>query len=141
MAASAASQWLAAQRNNPVEMGDPIVWFHGTAVFQPFACLVLWKHFAGSRLITSAARKEIWIAFGATIVGGLFLAYLAYWFLSLIRDRKSTDSLMNLHGSATWANREDIQKLGLLDGTDGVYIGGWGDPGTQQIDCLLQFGA
>src|SRR5580698_3995834 len=44
MAASAASQWLAAQLNNPVEMGDPIVWFHGVAVFQPFAGLVLWKH-------------------------------------------------------------------------------------------------
>jgi hypothetical protein len=86
MAASAASQWLAAQLNNPVEMGDPIVWFHGVAVFQPFAGLVLWKHFAGSRFISSAVRKEIWIAFGATILGGLFLAYLAYWFLSLIQQ-------------------------------------------------------
>jgi len=37
--------------------------------------------------------------FEATILGGIFLAYLAYWFLSLICDHKSTDSLMNLHGS------------------------------------------
>jgi hypothetical protein len=74
LTASAATEWLAAQLNNPVEMGDPIVWFHGVAVFQPFAGLVLWKHFAGSRLISSAVRKEIWIAFGATILGGLFLA-------------------------------------------------------------------
>src|SRR5260370_39528874 len=113
-AASGATQWLAARLTNPIEMGEPIVWFHGTAVFQPFAALMVWKHFAGSRLISSTVRKEIWIAFGATILGGLFLAYLAYWFLSLIRDRKSTDSLMNLHGSATWAKREDIQKLGLF---------------------------
>ena len=141
MAASAASQWLAAQLNNPVEMGDPIVWFHGVAVFQPFAGLVLWKHFAGSRLISSAVRKEIWIAFGATILGGLFLAYLAYWFLSLIRDRKSTDSLMNLHGSATWAKRDDIQKLGLFDANDGVYVGGWRDPDTQEIHYLLHSGS
>src|SRR6516225_5881619 len=141
MAASAASQWLAAQLNNPVEMGDPIVWFHGVAVFQPFAGLVLWKHFAGSRLISSAVRKEIWIAFGATILGGLFLAYLAYWFLSLIRDRKSTDSLMNLHGSAKWAKRDDIQKLGLFDANDGVYVGGWRDPDTQEIHYLLHSGA
>ena len=82
-------------------------------IFQPFAALVLWKHYAGSRLISSGVRKDIWIAFGVTIVGGLFLAYFTYWFLSLIRDRKSTDSLMNLHGSATWAKREDIEKLGL----------------------------
>ncbi len=122
-------------------MGDPIVWFHGAAVFQPFAGLVLWKHFAGSRLISSAVRKEIWIAFGATILGGLFLAYLSYWFLSLIRDRKSTDSLMNLHGSATWANRHDIQKLGLFDANDGVYVGGWRDPDTQEIHYLMYSGS
>lgn len=141
MAASAASQWLAAQLNNPIEMGDPILWFRSVAVFQPFAGLVLWKRFAGSRLISSSVRKEIWIAFGATILGGFFFAYLAYWFLSLIRDRKSTDSLMNLHGSATWAKRDDIQKLGLFDANDGVYIGGWRDPDSQEIRYLLHSGA
>jgi len=141
LAAGAATEWLAIQLNNPVEMGNPILWVRGTAVFQPFAALVLWKHYAGSRLIGSGVRKDIWIAFGATIVGGLFLAYFTYWFLSLIRDRKSTDSLMNLHGSAIWAKREDIQKLGLLDATDGVYIGGWRDPDTQQVHYLLHSGA
>ena len=131
LAASASTEWLAIQLNNPVEMGDPLTWIDGTAVFQPFAALVLWKHFAGSRLISSSVRKDIWIAFAATIAGGLLLAFVTYWFLSLIRDRKSTDSLMNLHGSATWATREDIKKLGLLDATDGVYVGGWRDPATQ----------
>ena len=67
MAASAATQWLAAQLNNPVEMGEPIVWFHGTAVFPPFeAPCALERDFAGTRLISSTVRKEIWIAFGAT---------------------------------------------------------------------------
>ena len=141
LAASAATEWLAIQLNNPVEMGYPILWVRGTAIFQPFAALVLWKHYAGSRLISSGVRKDLWIAFGATIVGGLFLAYFTYWFLSLIRDRKSTDSLMNLQGSATLAKRDDIEKLGLLDATDGVYIGGWRDPDTLQIHYLLHSGA
>jgi type IV secretion system protein VirD4 len=122
-------------------MGEPIFRFRGTPVCQPFAALMLWKHFAGSRLINSGVRKDLWIAFGATIVGGLFLAYFTYWFLSLIRDRKSTDSLMNLHGSATWATRENVEKLGLLDATDGVYIGGWRDPKTEEIHYLLHSGA
>ena len=139
--ASAATVWLAIQLNNPVEMGNPILWVRGTAIFQPFAALVLWKHYAGGRLISSGVRKDLWIALGVTIVGGLFLAYLTYWFLSLIRDNKSTDSLMNLHGSATWATREDIEKIGLFDATDGVYVGGWRDPDTQQIHYLLHSGA
>src|SRR5271154_3272686 len=139
--ASAATQWLAAQLGNPVEMGDPIVWFHGSAVFQPFAGLLLWKHFAGSRLISSSVRKEIWISFGATILGGLFLAYFAYWFLSLIHGRKSTDSLMNLHGAATVAHRHEIQKLRLFVMNDGVFVGGWRYPDTREIRSLLHTGA
>ena len=66
LAAGAATQWLAVQLHNPVEMGEPIFRVHGTLVYQPFAALVLWKHFAGSRFIGSGVRKDIWIAFGAT---------------------------------------------------------------------------
>ena len=140
-AASASTEWLAIQLNNPVEMGDPLTWIDGKAVFQPFAALVLWRHFAGSRLISSGVRKDIWIAFAATLAGGILLAFITYWFLSLIRDRKSTDSLMNLHGSATWATRDDIKQLGLLDATDGVYVGGWRDPATKEIHYLLHSGS
>lgn len=114
LASWAATEWLARELRNPIEMGEPLIWFHQVGVFQPFAGFALWKRFAGSRLISSIVRKDIWLAFGGTIIGGLFLAYLAYWFISLIRDRKSTDSLMNLHGSAKWAKRDDIEKLGLL---------------------------
>jgi type IV secretion system protein VirD4 len=141
LVAGAATEWLAIRLHNPIEMGESLFRFAGTPVYQPFAALMLWKHFAGSRLISSGVRMDLWIAFGATIVGGIFFAYLTYWFLSLIRDRKSTDNLMNLHGSATWATREDIEKLGLLDATDGVYIGGWRDPKTEEIHYLLHSGA
>jgi len=55
---------LAIQTQQSVEMGNPILWVRGTAVFQPFAALVLWKHYAGSRLIGSGVRKDIWIALG-----------------------------------------------------------------------------
>ena len=114
-------------------------WFHGTAVYQPFAALVLWKHFAGSRLISSGVRKDLWIALGRPSSADFSWPICTYWFLSLIRDRKSTDSLMNLHGSATWATREDIEKLGLLDATDGVYIGGWRDPRPRRfITCCIR---
>ena len=58
LAASTATEWLAIQLNNPVEMGDSILWVRGTAIFQPFAALVLWKHFAGSQLISSGVRKD-----------------------------------------------------------------------------------
>jgi type IV secretion system protein VirD4 len=141
LVSSAATEWLAWKLNSPSELGEPLTWCHQVGIFQPFAALVLWKRFAGSRLVSSAVRRDIWLAFGGTILVGLFLAYLTYWFLSLIRDRKSTDSLMNLHGSAVWASRNDIVKLGLFDAQDGVYVGGWQDPDTSQIHYLLHAGA
>ncbi len=141
LASWTATEWLASALRSPVEMGRPWVWFHSLGGFQPFESFAMWRRFAGSRVVSSAVRKDIWLAFGGTLLGGLFLAYLAYWFLSLIRDRKSTDNLMNLHGSATWATREDIVKLGLMDAHDGVYVGGWQDPNTHQIHYLLHAGA
>jgi hypothetical protein len=46
---------------------------------------------AGSGIAAMMTRT-----FEVTIPRGIFLAY---WFLSLICERKSTDGLMNLHGS------------------------------------------
>ena len=39
LAAGAATQWLAVQLHNPIEMGEPIFRIHGTLVYQPFAAL------------------------------------------------------------------------------------------------------
>jgi type IV secretion system protein VirD4 len=141
LTASASTEWLAIRLGNPIEMGEPLFWFKGAGVFQPFAGIRLWSRYAASRLISSEVRRDIWIAFAATIFFGLFLAWIAYWFLSIIRDRKDTDSLQNLHGSAKWADRNAIEELGLLDATDGVYIGGWRDPNTQELRYLIHSGA
>ena len=141
LTASASTEWLAMSLGSPVEMGEPLFWFSGVPIFQPFAGIELWRRYAGSRAISGAVRKDVWLAFAATIILGLFLAWLTYWFLSLIRDRKDTDSLQNLHGSAKWADRKAIDELGLLDAQDGVYIGGWRDPDTQELRYLIHSGA
>ncbi len=138
--AEAATEWLAYKLHNPLELGKPVFTVGSVAVFQPFAVLSLWRRFAGSRIISWHVRADIWLAFGFTLAAGCILAYFSYWLLSVTRDNKSTDSLMNLHGSAKWATREEIKKLGLMDAGDGVYIGGWRDPDTQQLHYLLHSG-
>jgi hypothetical protein len=45
VSASAATQWLAAQLNNPVEMGDPIVRFHEAE----------WGGWCGGELVSSVS--------------------------------------------------------------------------------------
>ena len=82
LTACASTEWLAMSLGIPVEMGEPLFWFRGFPVFQPFAGIELWRRYAGSRAISGAVRKDVWLAFAATIIGGIFLAWLAYWFLS-----------------------------------------------------------
>ncbi len=45
----------------------------------------------------------------------------------------SQKGIKDLHGSARWANSDDLDAMGLLDQSDGVYVGGWQAPdGTCQ---------
>jgi hypothetical protein len=126
--------------NNPVELGDPIFTYHGVGIFLPFGALKLWVRYAGSPRISREARLDLWIAFGITIMGGFLAAGLAYWFSSIIRDRKSTENLQDLHGSAEWADEKTIKDTGLLTATDGVYVGAWREPKTKHLHYLLHAG-
>lgn len=138
--AAGATEWIAIKLNNPVELGEPLFTFRGTGIFPPFAALKLWIRFAASPRITKEARTNLWMGFGITCVGGLAAAGLAYWFVSLIRDRNSTENLENLHGSAEWADEKAIKETGLLTATDGVYVGAWREPVTKHLHFLLHAG-
>jgi type IV secretion system protein VirD4 len=56
-----------------------------------------------------------------TVVGFIFV----YAFKML--SENTTRAQTNLHGSARWANRTDIERAGLLN-NDGVYVGAWIEP-------------
>jgi type IV secretion system protein VirD4 len=135
-----ATEWLAAALSNPMELGEPLFVYRGLGVFPPFGALKLWSHFAGSPQISKQVREDLWIGCGVTVVGGFLAASLAYWFMSLIRDRDSTENLENLHGSAEWADKKTITETGLLTATDGVYVGAWREPVTRHLHFLLHAG-
>ncbi len=50
-----------------------------------------------------------------------------YVFFTLVFGRK-VNAKDDVHGTARWANKEDIEKTELLSG-EGVYVGGWKDKG------------
>ena len=135
-----ATEWVAATLSNPIELGEPLFVYHQLAVFPPFGALKLWIRFAGSQHISKQVREDLWIGFGVTVLGGFLVAGLAYWFVSLIRDRNSTENLENLHGSAEWADEKTIRETGLLSATDGVYVGAWREPLTKNLQYLLHAG-
>lgn len=135
-----ATEWTAYQLHDPVELGQPLAIVHGIPLFEPWGALLLWVHFASSRFLSSDVRFYLWIGFGITTLGSFVMGWFTYWFLSLFRDRNSNQNLQNLHGSAVWADRKTIREAGLLNANDGVYVGGWRDPKTQELHYLLHNG-
>lgn len=50
--------------------------------------------------------------------------------LVAVRRAKQLGGKSDLHGSAHWAEREDLVACGLLNNPAGVYVGGWHDGST-----------
>lgn len=59
---------------------------------------------------------------------GMLVTSVALFAITAFATVKRNSSKANeyLHGSARWANRQDIERAGLL-GNDGVYVGAWID--------------
>jgi type IV secretion system protein VirD4 len=56
---------------------------------------------------------------------GCAVSIFLYFGANSLRSRRLSANAEHLHGSARWATGEDIQETGLLDASEGVYIGGW----------------
>ena len=140
VASSAGTQWIAEKLHQPIELGKPLFFAHNTFFYNPFAVFLLWSHYAGFRVLPGHTRLVLWQGFGIAILGGGFFGWLSYYLVSILRDRGATRHNENLHGSARWAERSDIEPTGLLSAEDGVYIGGWKDPKTGYLHFLLHNG-
>lgn len=46
----------------------------------------------------------------------------------------------DVHGSARWATKDEIDTMGVLNNSEGVYIGGWQDPKTKDTHYLRHNG-
>src|SRR5471032_1283822 len=56
------------------------------------------------------------------------------------RARKLTENAEDLHGSARWADEDDIRDTGLLATKHGVYVGGWCPEGGHRLNYLRHNG-
>lgn len=140
VASTAATEWVAQKLQNPIELGRAWFWFGKIGYFEPFGALKLWMQFAAKRSTPGVVQAVLWEGFAISVLGGLLFGYVAYWLVSLFRDRDSMKHNQSLHGSARWAEPAEIKKTGMLDATDGVYIGGWRNPRTKFLHYLLHNG-
>lgn len=110
---AAATQYYAAQFRYPPQLGP-----HWQHVYTPWAILAWARQWPQYQPIALQAGS-----LGMTVAAGGLLLLMVIQRLALSRDPANA----YLHGSARWAEREDIRRAGLLDQGVGVYVGAWLD--------------
>ncbi len=116
------SSRLGEQLNHEAALGAPLFELGGRVWYWPWQIIVWGEKFEGHRLIDSVVNQTYLLAVGLPVVILLLCIYFQNMAL------KGRD---DLHGSAHWATRKDIRRMGYLD-SKGVYVGGWWDEKKRQ---------
>ncbi len=132
-----ATQYIAARFQYQPALGAPILRAKSGGIYQPFSWVV-W----GWRYCTSQDERIRRPFFeGEMIVfAGSFLCVGIFFVLASRRTRKLTENAEDLHGSARWADEDDVHDTGLLSATHGVYVGGWRPEGGHRLSYLRHNG-
>ena len=133
----AASQYVASRFHYQAALGNPLLRTRTTAIYQPFA----WC-FWGFRNSTSSdprIRKRLFEG-EMIVLGGSMLSMFVFFAAANRRARRLSENAEDLHGSARWAKREDIDATGLIQARAGVYVGGWYSQSARRLLYLRHNG-
>jgi type IV secretion system protein VirD4 len=108
-----ATQWTAWRLGFQPQLGSP--WFElvGQPIYPPPALFWWWYFY-------DAYAPSIFLEGGAIAASGGLMAIAVAIFMSIWRAREAKE--VKTFGSARWAEREEVEKAGLL-GADGVVLG------------------
>ncbi|WP_410010530.1 conjugal transfer protein TraG [Phyllobacterium zundukense] len=127
----AATQWTAWRLGFQPQLGTP--WFElaSLPIYPPPALLWWWYFY-------DAYAPHVFIEGGAIAASGGLIAIGAAVAMSIWRAREAKD--VHTYGSARWAEREEIERAGLL-GDDGVVLGRYDDAylrhdGAEHVLCF-----
>jgi len=131
------TQHIAAHFDYQPPLGAPLFQVSSIKIYAPYKWFVWILHFGTSP--NPLIRQPLLYSTLITAIG--FAATLiVVALLNIHQNRKLTENTEDLHGSARWANEEDIQQSGLTNQKHGVYIGAWHDEKTDRLEYLKHAG-
>ena len=131
------TQHIAAHFDYQPALGAPLFQVSSIKLYAPYKWFVWILHFGSSP--NPLIRQPLLYSTLITAIGfaaTLFVVAL----LNIHQNRKLTENTEDLHGSARWANEEDIRQSGLTDQKHGVYIGAWHDEKADRLEYLKHAG-
>lgn len=125
-----ATQRAAAAFGYDISLGDPLI----GNLYSPFSW-IFWT----IDLSPIQDNEDFFRTLHLQIAFGFFAIVAFFAFAKMIFGRKA-NLYKDVHGSARWATKKDIKKMGILDRDEGVYIGGWEEPRSNDIHYLRHNG-
>jgi type IV secretion system protein VirD4 len=132
-----ATQYIAARFRYQPALGPPLLRVRSGGIYQPFSWIGWgWRYCTSpdERIRRPFLQGELIVFIGGLLCVGIFLLLAGH------RARKLTENAEDLHGSARWANEDDVQRTGLLMAKHGVYVGGWRPEGGRRQSYLRHNG-
>jgi len=132
-----ATEYIAKRLRFHAELGTPMFRVGKYSYYEPFEW-VAW----GWRYCTSRDREIREPLFRGEMIafGGCLLTAFGFFVLANRRAQKLSENAEEVHGSARWANPDDVQETGLIAATGGVYVGGWREQSSNRLRYLRHNG-
>ncbi|MGI9074278.1 MAG: type IV secretory system conjugative DNA transfer family protein [Bryobacteraceae bacterium] len=132
-----ATQYIAAKFRYQSALGVPITQTKTGGIYEPFAWMIWGWRYSTSR--DERIRKPFFEG-EMIVVAGSFLSVGIFFVVANRRARKLTENAEDLHGSARWAEQDDVRETGLMSTKRGVYVGGWCANGGSRLSYLRHNG-
>lgn len=133
----AATQYVAWMFSSQPTLGAPLLRAGTLAVYAPYSWLT-WLLTYGT---ASDPRTRFALLLGPLVVSVGILATLGLVYLQNMRRlRALSANTEHLHGSARWADENDLREAGVLGQRHGVYIGAWYNEQNGSLEYLRDDG-
>ncbi len=132
-----ATQFVAWRFENQPALGPALLRIGSFSLYAPYKWLV-WVWTEGG---TADIRIKLPLLIGAgIIVGGSFASGALFFLLNLAHTKALSKNTEDLHGSARWATKADIEETNLIQAKQGVYVGGWHEKCIKHLHYLRHNG-
>jgi type IV secretion system protein VirD4 len=132
-----ATQYVAQHFEYQEALGAAFLDLGGFHFYAPYKWLIWLLRFGDSPEI--AVKLPLLLSCGI-IVAGAFASGALFFCVNVAHTKALSKNTEDLHGSARWATKEEIEATSLLQSKPGVYVGGWYEKSAKHLHYLKHDG-
>ena len=132
-----ATQYVAQHFEYQQALGPAVLDLGSFHFYAPYNWLTWLLRFGNSPEI--AVKLPLLLSCGIIVAGAFASGALFFW-VNVAHTKALSKNTEDLHGSARWATKEEIEATSLLQSKPGVYVGGWYEKSAKHLHYLKHDG-